>query len=823
MVQTIAAFIISVISILICLGMVLFFVFRVFVNGYIGKKTAFIAFTYVLCYAFSLFVNLSFEQVTDASGTTWRLITEASTQPNYAVSIATAFWHALKMMSLSFDSAKVTAFFGVETWGKLFGAAYVITSVTGAAFISIAIIMLFVKTAAINIKNTILKVFTKKDVYFIFSDPKVTIAKKIGESLTLKNLKRETDDRGKKESLLRFYLKKLKNEKIVIMVVTRSSLQTQEGTEYKDSLVASGFEVSTENYSNKFASYVFNLNKKKHSIWKKHKITVLGLFSDDEISSNLGLSFKSVIQDNEEIKRLRKKSEDCQDKDKDKLIPLTKEEHNYLRNFRVFITYHDDDFDTTYNISKDTLHIVNTLSEYDMISTTFILDNPIYNFVDFNEVGKNEGADDIYHVTFMGFGKINKPIFDKMCIGYQLWNDNKDKVSYHIVDINTDKVPTYKDLYYDKKYTSGKEYLEAPYLYSVDTKKVDLSLNNQIEDFVEGIKKENGRFNEKGFEVFVISVGKTHFDIKLATILRNTLIQQFKKEELARTVIFVRISDNEKEKVFREANKDITLNQNDITNGYLKRSLTDSNGEERIICPIVPYGTNVMMSDFIMHKFYRINKIGIAVAAAYDKRSEEPRDFEVAWLLKPKSEVLNNIKSAWAIQSEFKVFNLDLNSNMRITKEGMGVKKEYFDNNIRKVLNNSDFNILNRPDKQILQLSCLEHNRWLASKMSDPKILQMPKLEYIAYVKNTKFENEKDEPKTKANSHHICMTTNKGLEWIYNETISNCSNEANKKNAEVIADKLTFRNDVDQIAKVFDILYKNPNDDKKKRRKRNEL
>ena len=253
MLQTIVAFVISILSILVCLGMIVFFVLRVFINGYIGKKVVFIAFTYVLCYVFSLFVNLSFEQITSDSGTTWQLIANSPTQQNYAVSIVTSFWNALKMMSLSFDGAKVSAFFNVDVWGGLFGSAYILTSLTGAAFISLAVIMLFVKTAAINVKNFFLKVFTKKDVYFIFSDPKVTIAKKIGESLSLKNEKRKVKENVKKESLINFYLRKLRNEKIVIMVVTRSSLQTQEGTEYKDSLVASGFEVSTENYSDKFA------------------------------------------------------------------------------------------------------------------------------------------------------------------------------------------------------------------------------------------------------------------------------------------------------------------------------------------------------------------------------------------------------------------------------------------------------------------------------------------------------------------------------------------------------------------------------------------
>ena len=48
-----------------------------------------------------------------------------------------------------------------------------------------------------------------------------------------------------------------------------------------------------------------------------------------------------------------------------------------IKKYRVFITYQDYDIDLINDFSSQTLHIVNALSLYDMVSSEFILNNPL--------------------------------------------------------------------------------------------------------------------------------------------------------------------------------------------------------------------------------------------------------------------------------------------------------------------------------------------------------------------------------------------------------------------------------------------------------------
>ena len=748
------AFIIGLIALLICLFELFFLGYNKIHYGYSGKKTFYLVITYLLCYCISLFCNLT---------------TTGADAKHPVVSIGISFWHAIKMISLSFDTNIVKPYFGSNAFGTTFGISYVVASATGAAILSISVISLFIKTSKINLLNILKLWFTSGDIYLIFSDAKDNVARKLGKELVNGSKNNKVDTR-------------IRN-RIIIMVLSSASLKTQLGTEYKDQLIADGFEVWSEEYTKKFANYLF---RKRSIIWRKHQVTVLGLFSNDDMASDFALNFKDAIQENETIQKI--KNNHPQNVNQDLYKPFDKKELRYLNHFRVFVSYHEHDYDYTYNISGSTLHIINTISQYDMISTSFLLDNPLSSFVDINSLKKdNDVANNRFHVTFLGFGKVNKPIYKKMITGYQLWGDNINKICYHIIDKDPSRLNINESLNFQQNIGSDNV---IPYLYRVDYQCLDLSIENQLEEYIDVIKNDSSRFNTNGFELFIISLDKTYFDVTLCRKLHFLLKRKINTEKLNKTIIFIRFCNTQNVDSFIEANKDITINQSSVSKGYL---LSDNH----ILCPIVPFGQNILLSDYLNYKFNKINQIGMAWDASYNNIDLQTED--AIYRFKNKRDVLKNTAAIFSLQNELKIFGFDLDSNFNITKEGKAVSDQLYYSDLISKLDDAKYN--NCSD-DVVKLAELEHNRWLVSIRQDRPYTMMKIEEYVKFDKNGNIDWNNMHTSSNDNVTHVCMTTNEGLKELYDyiEKVSNNSSDMG------LIEKIVFDNDISQLRNVFKVV-----------------
>ena len=595
---------------------------------FFGNKYIPIVLSFLLCFAFALMANYY-----PAPGEFSKL--------NPFVIFASSIFDALKMIAVAFERGPINDYFATNNPVLItFGVAYILTSIFALIWISISVIVIFLKSLRVLTITGARRRSRTKDAYYVFSDPKVTIAEKLGKSL------RETGN-------------------AVTMVLTRGSQKTQEGTEYKDRLIGQGFEVRTEHYTVGLAKILFGMhfNRRfrllKHRIYKRygdHRIYVFGLFTEEEDSLTLAGIFKTAVEGNRYIKRIKykiaynkvlkliKEEKELKpentnfiwdliknnsklrvksfEQDKQACIALFKSYekkyaiHDYeiaaLKSFKVYLTYHDTDMDLNNHYSDSTLHIVNTLSEYDMISSEFILNNPITKFIDVKELAMSRTDNTNMHVSFFGLGKINRPILKKMTYAYQLSKDNKDKITYHIVDMNS------KDLVrsFENDFTNPKT--SDPLIYHVVPECDGENINSYlaIEEHIKNALKDKTRFANDGFEVFVVSLADTSTDINIALLLRKAIFKHITDlDRLRRTVIYVRISSLEVANNFVNSNSNFALRQSQFTDGYLKL-----NHKEKELVPVVVFGENALMSSYLDNHYKVLEKIGVAAVKAYDPK-----------------------------------------------------------------------------------------------------------------------------------------------------------------------------------------------------------
>ena len=514
--------------------------------------------------------------------------------------------------------------------------------------------------------------------------------------------------------------------------------------------------------------------------------------SIDEI---IGYSNKKLDAWVKLIKGLKKKS-------------ITPGELQIIKNYRVFLTYHESDLDIISHYSDSTLHIVNTLSQYDIISSEFVLANQLTNFIKIPSDGKDIPKNDYMHVTFFGFGKINQPIFKKMTSAFQLWNDDKNKVHYHIVDkesvlrresmLNRYSGGPVTPIDYSastiltEKEDAGK--VTPPFLYdiSADCDGKDLNDYNTIDTYVKSIFSESNRFNRSGFEIFVISVRNTTSDIKIARELRKAILEHKNDKEnkekcISKTVIFVRVANRQSaDSLF--SNNAFVKSQEDINNGLLfkgKRS-------QDTMVPIIMFGENALMSTYISEHLETITKYAIEALRSYqDKEFDEA---EKEWLLLDKREVLSNVATIYSLKTKLALLGYKLNKKYEVIPDTNKKSfKEFINscNAFKEPKNYAGY------EPNMKKLAALEHNRWVAEVSHIYNYGQMS-IDDFANPWKYNFAT-----KTKDYTLHVCMLSNLGLRIMRERLLEKYKGDEKKE------DKIwniTLVYDIRAMQKIFDSL-----------------
>ena len=484
---------------------------------------------------------------------------------------------------------------------------------------------------------------------------------------------------------------------------------------------------------------------------------------------------------------------------------------NVINQFRVFLTYHESDIDIVSHYSDSTLHIVNTLSQYDMISTEFILANQLNSFLEIPSDGSDIPDNNYMHVTFFGFGKINRPIFEKMTSAYQLWHDNKNKVHYHIIDreaiarkesvlnrytyIHTEKYN------YDPKTTildsDEVDQVVPPFLYDVEAECEGQNLDdyNTIDNYVKALfeKEDNNRFNRQGFEIFVISVRNTSSDIKIASHLRKAILEHSKgkKKSINKAIIFVRVANRQTADSFFNNNA-FVKSQHDVSNGLLFK---ERNADEMV--PIVLFGENALMSTYISKHLETITGYATEALRAYGNISLQ--DAKKQWLLTDKREALSNIATIYSLKPKLALFGFKLNENYELIAD----KEKY-----EAFLNNESFKDPKKLEKHddMKHLAGLEHNRWVAAVSQIYNYGPMPIDDYVGPKYN--FNS-----KTPDYTLHVCMLSNAGLKCLRDAIIRKYKGDEAKENK---AWNLTLVYDIAMMQKIFESLKEKEDQNNKK-------
>lgn len=504
---------------------------------------------------------------------------------------------------------------------------------------------------------------------------------------------------------------------------------------------------------------------------------------------------------------------------KNKKSFISQNEITIIKNYRIFLTYQDSDIDIISHCSDTTLHIINTLSQYDIISSEFVLANQLTSFLNFKDIdyylniGKKIGntvdtGNEYMHVTFFGFGKVNRPIFEKMTAAYQLWDDNKNKIHYHIVDkeatarkesvLNRYCGGSYTPIQYggDGSVIESEELaikLDPPQLYdiSADCDGKDLLNYNTINDYIKEIFNRKDRFNRDGFEVFVISVLNTTSDIKIASQLRKAILEQSKnyngsvKKSIEKTIIFVRVANRQTVDSFF-GNNDYVKKQEDVD----KLLIDEKPPTGKVDVPIVTFGENALMSTYVSKHFETITKYAIEALRSYGNVSFE--EAEKQWLLLDKREAESNIATIYSLKTKLELFDFELNKDYELIAK----KEEY-----EKFLNNIALVGPNSITPKMKKLAGLEHNRWVAAVSN---IYGYGQMSVDVFLKNKDLQS-----KTPDRTLHVCMLSNEGLEILRNKTIKKYPDKEGK------AWNLTLIYDIRMMQKIFETLKYSIKKDKK--------
>ena len=726
-------------------GLIFRYLLYAFKYKYRGSPLIYTAFCFIVCFCYSLYANFFPAIPPETAG-------------NPLVLAVTSVFDTLKMMVVAFDKSAIGAYFHAEDSTKLlFGIGYVISSIASLAISSMAVILLTVRNFKKNGKTFFKKLNPNTEFYYIFSDPGMPMAAKLAQELQKKGAK----------------------DKVVTMFITSSSQKTQEGTEYKDMLMMKGLDVQTENFSAGLASFLLrHFNKKFWHIpycFRKRKVFVYGLFSNDDVSVEFGGHFLAALNKNKGFQKLYEKLKSGK--------PLTDQEASIFETFKVFLTYQNSDIDKANGFSKKTGHIISTLSLYDMISSEFLLNNQLSNFVDLNSIKDDEDNKSL-NVTFLGFGKANRSIFEKMKAAYQLWTDNTNKVNYHVLDQFSESLVDIYTNHYTEEGGEG----DKPFFYNIvgELDGKDLTSEEELNRYFENIKNDSksNRFSEKGFEVFLISFADTNTDVKMAITLRNTLIKYFDKERLKRTVIFVRIADDRISKNFADKEfNEFVLTQEEINSGILFK--------EHISAPVVVYGQNSLMSSYISKHHFMINKLGLAAMISYyGDENSATADFYLA----NKDTITANTDTVYSLKTKLNLFGYTLTQDYSVERlDGKPTSpKEFYDDLAKQI------SAVTYPDlpqgSPVTRLAELEHNRWLVTAYKVFKYLPLSYDEFIARSK----EKGKATTKSENGDKNVCMVTNAGLRNIRNKALKDLGEGSKER-----LDKICFYYDVDALKTVF--------------------
>ncbi len=713
--------------------------FFIKINKYkiVGSTIIPILAAYVVCLVFSIFANLN-------------PAVPPEVKINPFIAIAGSFFDALKMFAISFDEATISAYVNLGPYYAAFGIGYVITSIFALTTASISVILFTVSAFKAKVISVCKFIFTKSDVYYIFSDPKSEVAVKFAENL-------QKDDNN-----------------VVILYVTRASQKTQEGTEYKDMLLGKGFHLKVENFTDGLFKALFR------KFGSKHRVFFYGLFSDDSLSLKFAENFSQAIIESNKFKKLKDKN------------PLSEAELTMLDKFKVLINYNESDIDFNNNFSNRTLHIINTLSQYDIVSTDFIMNNTIDKFVEYEKITDvdNEG----FNVSFLGFGKVNKNIFNKMIQSYQLWGDSINKVHYHILDENADNFSAENNNIYTKK--DG----NIPFLYSVDSYCNGLNILEYeiLNKHIQEIKTKENRFSENGFESFVISLGNINSNIQAALYLRKAILNNVEKKRLSKCVIFVRIHDKETGSFFKENNTE--KNQSGASKSFVLtqqefNSIKFSNAGNTLV-PIVMFGEDNLISTFIPNHYRVLDLLGLMAMKSYYGIADF-NEAKTKWFHLNKKETLANIETNYSLKAKLKLLGYEIDENYQIINNysNKDIKKELQD----KIANCGYPNI--DPNNPVLKISNLEHNRWLANSYFVYKYEPLPFDKFVEInTVNNKFVKREYNWTKENDIQHVCMITNADLVKLRDLIIK--SNPDLKQKA----DNLTFYTDINATCEVFSAL-----------------
>lgn len=775
------------------LAEIIVFIYRFGKYGYIGNVLTYILPALGLCLFMSLVLCFSPVHLETSKEITHTFIVDGVTKEITFTQTFTesnipfdngwekflgAVYNSFRMLAVGYDKSMVAPYYD-EIWSFnwWFGVMYAATSVFAFASTSISVILFFAKSGFAKVRNFWKSLFKDSEVYYIFSDSKVANAtKKLGEVLMAKN-------------------------HIVVMYITKASLKTQEGTEYRDMLINAGFDVKSEGFSEKLCGYLFKkfFNRNYHKRWflwkhyRHRKVTVYGLFPDDESSVELATNFRNGILKNQCFQEhfgpyLKLKNVGFEgDRVYTKSQKEMRDDYEVIKNFRVFITYQDYDIDLVNGFSGQTLHIVNTLSQYDMVSSEFILNNPLSSLIDVNA----EKDFSSLNVSFFGFGNINKPIYEKMTYSYQMSGDNKNKINYHIYDYNADEIveklmneyviPNKK-----QKAKANNDYLEKPLLYGLDVglSGRDLTSYEVLKNHFQEIKKQGKRFKEDGLEVFVVSAARTSQDIKIAFNLRDVLLRTFEESELKKTRIYVRIGDELIANNLVNANKDIVFKQKDLAH---------SKKED---VPIIIFGEDTNMAHFIKQDYDRLLANGKAAYASYYKGilgdKWNPEREQMSWLLTDKLEVMTNTATAYSLKTKLALFGYHMNkAGLFVDKDNTPIKSD----EIKKIINITNEQYLAAEfDTAPMRLATLEHNRWTTTVYNIYRYDQLP----LSAFKKRNETSTNIKTKSISDKSHICMTTNAGLKELYKKIVKD--NPSREKDAF----KLVYSNDVVTLNEILD-------------------
>ena len=429
-----------------------------------------------------------------------------------------------------------------------------------------------------------------------------------------------------------------------------------------------------------------------------------------------------------------------------------------------------------------------------MVSSEFVLAYPINRFLDLNKAyEKNEGL----HVSFFGFGKINKPIFEKMTYAYQTSEDFTNKVHYHIYDfIATDLVEQLTNEYNGEEIVNDAGCFEKPRLYHlcVECDKKNLTSYEIIQKhFKEKIKNDKNRFTGEGFEIFVVSAAKTNQDIQIAFNLRDIILKLIEHEKLSNTFIFVRISEDSVAKNLTSKNDFIFRKDKETSKQLLELAKT-------ALVPIIIFGEDTNMQTFLEEHYYSIDEKGKIAFGSYEEQQTKPWTTQrenVSWLFKGKKEVINNTSTAFSLEPKLDILGFKINEKGRIvTKDDKAPTGEIIPNDLAYPPSTAQKN------EPIYRLAALEHNRWLAANYLLSR--HSPAMAVPYYKNNDGKATEigwSIDSKLNKKTLHICMATNKGLAELYDGSIQNIG--GNKEIIKKAAKKLTFENDIDIMRKIF--------------------